>query len=117
MPSASTIILRNCRDRKRLRDMDRKRDEKHMIPLFIATLVLIALIGMYSTWTVSQTFDKAQTTWQAERKDLLDRLMARDLPEVKQAQAIEHRTEGPKSTSKRQNDARLIQMAENAERG
>jgi len=87
-----------------------------MIPLFITALVLITLIGMYSTWTVSQTFDKAQTTWQAERKDLLDRLMARDLPEVKQAQAMEHRTEGPKSTSKRQNDARLMAMAEKVEK-
>ena len=87
-----------------------------MIPLFITALVLITLIGMYSTWTVSQTFDKAQTAWQAERKDLLDRLMARDLPEVKQAQAIERRTEGTKPTSKRQNDARLMAMAEKVER-
>ena len=83
---------------------------------FMITLVLITIISTCSSYFVNQTFTKAQNIWQAERKDLLDRLMARDLPEVKQAQAIEHRTEGPKSTSKRQNDARLIQMAENAER-
>ena len=87
-----------------------------MMPLFITALALITLIGMYSTWTVSQTFDKAQTAWQTERKDLLDRLMARDLPEVKQSQAIEARVTGAKPTSKRQNDARLMAMAEKVEK-
>ena len=75
----------------------------------IIGMLIVATLGDYMSY-----IERKQ--WQAERKDLLDRLMARDLPEVKQAQAIEHRAEGPKSTSKRQNDARLIQMAENAER-
>ena len=92
--------------------MDKERGEEHMTALFITALVLMALMGMYATRTVSQTFSKAQTAWQAERKDLLDRLMARDLPEVKHAQAMESRVEGPKATSKRQNDARLMAMAE-----
>lgn len=84
--------------------------------IFIIALALIALMGMYSTWSVTQSFKQAQSTWQAERKDLLDRLMARDLPEVKQAQAIESRTDRVKPTSKRQNDARIIEMAEKAGR-
>ena len=84
--------------------------------MFIIALVLVALMGMYSTWLATQSFGQAQTIWQAERKDLLDRLMARDLPEVKQAQALERRTEGGKPASKRQNDARLIESAKMAER-
>ena len=75
-------------------------------------MLIVATIGGYACYIMDKTFDKDRQQWQAERKDLLDRLMARDLPEVKQAQAMEHRTEGPKSTSKRQNDARLMEMAE-----
>lgn len=84
--------------------------------LFIVALVLVALVSTYSTWTISQSFAQAQANWQAERKDLLDRLMARNLPEVKQSQALERRAEGAKPTSKRQNDAKLIESARMAER-
>lgn len=45
-----------------------------------------------------------------ERKDLIDRLMARDLKEVKQAQAIQNIT--PKVVSKRQNDTRIAEEAQ-----
>jgi DNA-binding transcriptional MocR family regulator len=43
----------------------------------------------------------------AERKDLYDRLMARNLPEVKQAQAI--RTGTHAVVSKRRNDMRIVE--------
>ena len=53
----------------------------------------------------------------AERSVLLDRIMARDLPEVKMAQAID-RGDGPRATSKRQNDKKLADEAQQmAERG
>jgi hypothetical protein len=84
--------------------------------MFIFALVLIALIGTCATGVVVYLFVKFQANWQSERKDLLDRLMARDLPEVKQAQAIENRIDSLKPTSKRQNDMRVMEMAKKAER-
>ena len=53
----------------------------------------------------------------AERSVLLDRIMARDLPEVKMAQAID-RGDEPRATSKGQNDKKLTDEAQQlAERG
>lgn len=45
-----------------------------------------------------------------ERKDMVDRLMARDLTEVKQAQAMED-APGPRAISKRSNEQRMAQEA------
>lgn len=84
--------------------------------MFIIALVAVTLLGMSASGLVVYIYVKSQTIWQAERKDLLDRLMARDLPEVKQAQAMENRAGANKPTSKRQNDARLIKAAEMAEK-
>ena len=79
-------------------------------------MLIIATISAYALYAMEKVHDKDRQQWQQERKDLLDRLMARDLPEVKQAQAMEARTGVAKSTSKRQNDARLMAMAEKVER-
>lgn len=79
-------------------------------------MLIISMISAYAIKAVDKVLEKAQADWQLERKDLLDRLMARDLPEVKQAQALEARSGVNKVSSKRQNDARLIKAAEMAER-
>ncbi len=94
------------------------KEERELIPnaMFIISLGIVAALGFGCNWLINREFSQARTEWQAERKDLLDRLMARDLPEVKQAQALENRATGSKPTSKRQNDARLMQLAEKAER-
>lgn len=53
----------------------------------------------------------------AERRDLLDRLMARDLTEVKSAQRLEG-GDGPRVVSKRDNEERKAKEAQHiAERG
>lgn len=57
----------------------------------------------------------AERRWAAERKDLVDRLMARDLTEVKQAQVIEARAEGARATSMGQNEKRIAEQNKRAE--
>lgn len=51
----------------------------------------------------------------AERRDLVDRLMSRDLTEVKQAQAIQSVT--PRVVSKSQNNAKIAEETRKVEAG
>lgn len=91
---------------------------KTAVLIIVAALLaigLIAGISIYSIIVIQRMFERLRLDWQQERKDLLDRLMARDLPEMKQAQAIENRPE-PKVTSRRQNDLKLAELARKAER-
>lgn len=92
----------------------------------MSTYVLVAFLALCIVFAVTTGFfyrlcaDKEQECaklinyllekQREERKDLVDRLMARDLKEVKQAQAIQNIT--PKVVSKRQNDTRIAEEAQ-----
>lgn len=88
----------------------------------LITTLLFALVVAYLGYTldkarqdnanfVTDLLDKHQE----ERMDLVDRLMARDLKEVKQAQAIQNVE--PRVISKRMNDAKVAEEARKVEGG
>jgi len=100
------------------------------IPLFIVTITLLVVFfvviimvqqGRYLRDTdklIELHYERAiamQELHAAERKDLIDRLMARDLTEVKQAQAI--RQGSGKVMSKRINDAKIAEEKKKLEEG
>lgn len=85
---------------------------------FIAILLICATLGTiiaYREQAHATLIDNILQQHKEERKDLVDRLMSRDLREVKQAQAI--RTVEPRVISKRQNDAKLVEEARKVEGG
>jgi len=82
----------------------------------IVTLKLVVALAIFFGFLLAHLEHRHQAQVEAiearhytERKDLYDRLMARDLPEVKQAQAI--RQGQPTVVSKRRNDMRLAEEA------
>lgn len=79
--------------------------------LYFTTLVVVFRVAVSVVEERAATLDKHQ----AERKDLIDRLMARDLTEVKQAQAIAGAV--PRAVSKSRNEARLVEEARKAAEG
>jgi predicted Holliday junction resolvase-like endonuclease len=56
-----------------------------------------------------ETLDMIRLAYQKERADLLDRLMAQDLRELKLAQKMEDKIEKPKVVSKHMNDKRIME--------
>jgi hypothetical protein len=74
---------------------------------FKSSIKTLKEISQIHSDTVAQLADQ----YAAERSVLLDRIMARDLPEVKMAQAID-RGDGPRATSKGQNDKKLSDEAQ-----
>jgi len=96
-----------------------------MIYTLIPFLALCAIIGailiVFSRFIVYKEQEHSAfvadllKSHAAERRDLVDRLMARDLTEVKQAQAIQSVT--PRVISKGQNNAKVSEEARKVENG
>jgi len=85
--------------------------------LIIISLVYCGVLA-YGIWRFTtfgieniKYLEELTARQEAERKDLIDRLMARDLIEVKQAQNIERKT-GGRVLSKGQNERKIAEEKE-----
>lgn len=91
--------------------------ETAIIAVTVVLLVLFALTIKRKDKELIDMVADLSGKHAAERSVLLDRIMARDLPEVKMAQAID-RGDGPRAISKAQNEKKLADEARQlAERG
>ena len=75
--------------------------------LFILCVILLALL-FYRELSFSRERREFFTRLTTREQDFLDRLMAKDLPEVKREQAPPRQ---PLATSRRQNDQRKVEEA------